>query len=39
MKKNMTHNGAAIAPIDAHRANHPNQTVIRDRFSDPKFRF
>jgi hypothetical protein len=38
MKKNMTHNGAAIALIDAHRANHPNQVVIRDRFLDLKFR-
>jgi hypothetical protein len=35
----MTHTGAAIALIDAHRANHPNQLVIRDRNSDPKFRF
>jgi hypothetical protein len=39
MKKNMTRNGAAITLIDARRANHPNQLVIRDRFSDPKFRF
>jgi hypothetical protein len=38
MKENMTHKGAAIALIDAYRANHPNQLVIRDRISDPKFR-
>jgi hypothetical protein len=39
MIKNLPRNGAAIALIDAHRANHPNQLVIRDRFLDPKFRF
>jgi hypothetical protein len=39
MKKNMLGNGVAIAPIVMHRANHPNQLLIRDRFSEPKFRF
>jgi hypothetical protein len=39
MKKNAVRNAAAIEQIDTHRANHPNQLVIRDRFSDPKFRF
>jgi hypothetical protein len=39
MKKNAVRNGAAIVQIDTHRANHPNQLVIRNRFSDPKFRF
>jgi hypothetical protein len=39
MKKNAVGNAAANVQIDTHRANHPNQLVIRDRFSDPKFRF
>jgi hypothetical protein len=39
MKKNVVRNGTAIVKIDTHRANHPNQLLIRDRFSDPKFRF
>jgi hypothetical protein len=38
-KKNAVGNAAAIVQIDTHRANHPNQPVIRYRFSDPKFRF
>jgi hypothetical protein len=39
MKKNPVGNGMTGAPIDTHRANHPNQLVIRGRISDPEFRF
>jgi hypothetical protein len=39
IKKNAAGNAAANAQIDTHRANHPNQLPIRNRFSDPKFRF
>ncbi len=39
MKKNTPRNGIAVALNGAHRANHPNQLVIRDRFSESKFRF
>jgi hypothetical protein len=38
-KKNAVGNAAANVQIDTHRANHPNQLLIRNRFSDPKFRF
>jgi hypothetical protein len=37
-EKNLVGNGMTGAPIDTHRANHPNQLVIRGRISEPEFR-
>lgn len=39
MKKNPARNGLVIAPIEQHRANHPNQLVIRESISEPEFCF